>query len=228
MFMHAEMAGKDVTKSTQRGAGVIKVSTEAEIASRDAEIAAAIDRSNLYTSLGALLVAPATEEHCALLRELPEIEQPQSSMEMAWALLRKSAFDYTQEQINDEYHELFIGLGRGVVVPYGSWHLTGFLMEKPLGQLRSDLRDLGFEKSEGVSESEDHIASLCQAMSAIILADEIDFDTECSFFNQHIASWSEDFFKQVEDASCAGFYRAVANLGKSFIEIERRYLSMSV
>ena len=163
MFMHAEMAGKDVTKSTQPGAGVgagvIKVSTEAEIASRDAEIAAAIDRSNLYTSLGALLVAPATEEHCALLRELPEIEQPQSSMEMAWALLRKSAFDYTQEQINDEYHELFIGLGRGVVVPYGSWHLTGFLMEKPLGQLRSDLRDLGFEKSEGVSESEDHIAS---------------------------------------------------------------------
>ena len=242
--MHVEMASKDVSKSPQTGttanttanngasnragSAIIKVSTESEVASREAEIAAALDRSNLYTSLGALLAAPATEEHCALLRELPEIEQPQSSMEMAWALLRKSAFDYTQDQINDEYHQLFIGLGRGVVVPYGSWHLTGFLMEKPLAQLRSDLRALGFERSEGVSETEDHIASLCQAMSAIIMADEIDFDTERSFFNEHIASWSEDFFKQVEDASCAGFYRAVANLGKSFIEVEKRYLTMSI
>ena len=65
-------------------------------------------------------------------------------------------------------------------------------------------------------------------MSAIIMADEIDFETGRSFFNEHIAPWSEDFFKEVEDASCAGFYRAVANLGKSFIEVEKRYLSMSV
>ena len=226
--MHAEMAGKNITGSTGTGSAIIKVSTEAEVASRDAEIAASVDRSNLYTSLGALLAAPATEEHCALLRELPEIEEPQSSIEMAWALLRKSAFDYSQEQINDEYHQLFIGLGRGIVVPYGSWHLTGFLMEKPLGQLRADLRKLGFERNEGVSESEDHIASLCQAMSAIIMADEIDFETERAFFNDHIASWSEDFFSLVEDASCAGFYRAVALLGKSFIEVEKRYLVMTI
>ena len=99
-------------------------------------------------------------------------------------------------------------------------------MEKPLGQLRADLRTLGFERSEGVSESEDHIASLCQAMSAIIVADEIDFETERAFFNDHIASWSEDFFSLVEDASCAGFYRAVALLGKSFIEVEKRYLCL--
>ena len=226
--MHAERAGKDITGGTGNGSAIIKVSTEAEVASREAEIAASVDRSNLYTSLGALLAAPATEEHCALLRELPEIDQPQSSIEMAWALLRKSAFDYSQEQINDEYHQLFIGLGRGIVVPYGSWHLTGFLMEKPLGQLRADLRTLGFERSEGVSESEDHIASLCQAMSAIIVADEIDFETERAFFNDHIASWSEDFFSLVEDASCAGFYRAVALLGKSFIEVEKRYLGMTI
>lgn len=202
----------------------IKVSTESEIAARAADI----DRANLYTTIGALFAAPASEEHCAALRGLDPIENPETSIELAWTLLRAAAHDYTLGQINDEYHDLFIGVGRGIVVPYGSWHLTGFLMEKPLGLLRGDLRKLGFERSEGVKESEDHIASLCQAMAEIILAEEIDFDTERAFFNDHIASWSDDFFNLVESASVAGFYRAVAQLGQSFIEVEKKYLAMAV
>lgn len=226
--MQAEAASNSSLKGS-----IIKISAEGENASMtpesiEAARVANADRANLYTSLGALLVAPATAEHLAVLRELPEIKQPQSAMEMAWTLLRKDASVYTPEQIDDEYHQLFIGLGRGVVVPYGSWHLTGFLMEKPLGQLRVDLRKLGFERSEGVSESEDHIAFLCQAMAEIIVADEIDFDTERAFFNDHIASWADEFFRQVEEASCAGFYRAVGTLGKSFISVEEQYLAMTV
>lgn len=228
--MQVEVASKDSLKGA-----IIKISTPESIASGEAqgqaemlEAAAATDRANLYSSLGALLAAPAGEEHLDILRNLPEIEQPESAVEMAWALLRRAASDYSLEQIDDEYHQLFIGLGRGVVVPYGSWHLTGFLMEKPLGALRADLRKLGFERSEGVSESEDHIASLCQAMAAIIIAEEIDFDTERTFFNKHISSWSDDFFRLLDEASCAGFYRAVGNLGKSFIEVEKQYLSMAV
>ena len=206
----------------------IKISTQAEVDSQQAEQAAAQDRSNLYTSLGALLVGPATKEHCAVLRALPEIESPESPMEIAWTMLRQSAASYSAEQIDDEYHHLFIGLGRGEIVPYGSWHITGFLMEKPLGQLRADLRKLGFERNDGVAESEDHIASLCQAMSAIILAEEIDFETERAFFNDHIAPWAEDFFKLVQDSSSAGFYRAVGFLGESFLSVEKQYLSMAV
>lgn len=225
--MQVEVANKE----SLQGA-VIKISTEESFVAGETEAlesnAAAVDRANLYTSLGALLAAPATAEHLAVLRNLPEIEQPQSSMELAWTVLRKAASDFSVEQIDDEYHQLFIGLGRGVVVPYGSWHLTGFLMEKPLGVLRADLRRLGFERAEGVCESEDHIASLCQAMAAIIHADEIDFNTERAFFNDHIASWSDDFFRLLDEASCAGFYRAVGNLGSSFISVEKQYLSMSV
>ncbi len=191
-------------------------------------LAAAADRSNLYNSLGALLAAPLNAEHLQVLRSLPEIEQPQSQMHLAWTVLRKAAHDYTLQQIDDEYHQLFIGLGRGQVVPYGSWHLTGFLMEKPLGQLRADLRRLGFERAEGVAESEDHIASLCQAMAAIILADEIDFSTERQFFNDHIGSWSDQFFTALDEASGAGFYRAVGNLGNSFFSIEKQYLGMDL
>ena len=221
--MQVEVASKDASPSA-----VIKISSEAEVAARESTIAADRDRSNLYSSLGALLVAPATEEHLSALRSLPEIESPETSMEIAWTMLSKSAANYSSDQVDDEYHALFVGLGRGEVVPYGSWHLTGFLMEKPLGQLRADLRKLGFERNAGVKESEDHIASLCQAMAAIILAEEIDLDTERAFFNDHILSWAGEFFKLLQEANNAGFYRSVGFLGESFIEIENQYLSMAV
>lgn len=222
--MQVDIASSEHPSPAGTSYKAIKVSTEGEIAAREADI----DRANLYTTLGALFAAPASEDHCLALRGLDPIENPETSIELAWALIRAAAHDYTIDQINDEYHDLFIGVGRGIVVPYGSWHITGFLMEKPLGVLRADLRKLGFERSEGVKESEDHIASLCQAMAEIIVAEEIDFDTEKAFFNEHIAPWAENFFNLVENASVAEFYRAVAQLGQSFIEVEKKYLAMAV
>lgn len=218
------MQADTATKNSADTPGMIKINTEAQVAAQEANV----DRANLYTALGALLAAPATQEHIDAIQSLPEIESPETSVEVAWAVLRAAAHQCTRQQIDDEYHELFIGVGRGIVVPYGSWHITGFLMEKPLGALRADLRRLGFERSEGVKESEDHIASLCQAMAEIIMAEEIDFETELAFFNEHIASWAEEFFVLVQEASPANFYRAVAQLGHSFIEVEKKYLAMAV
>lgn len=220
--MQVEAASNENSLGT--GREPIRISTDDEIAAREVNN----DRANLYTSLGALLAAPASQEHCDALRALPEIETPETPVEMAWTLLRSAAYQHTLEQIDDEYHELFIGVGRGVVVPYASWHLTGFLMEKPLGLLRADLRRLGFERADNVKESEDHIASLCQAMAAIIAAEEIDFATEQEFFNQHLAEWAGAFFAELQSAGCASFYRAVGSLGESFIDIEKQYLSMPV
>ncbi len=221
--MHAEVAGSDGSHG-QTERKTFRISTDEEIAAREADL----DRANFYTSLGALLAAPASAEHCEALRNLPEIENPETPLELAWTLVRAAAYEYSVEQIDDEYHQLFIGVGRGVVVPYASWHLTGFLMEKPLGVLRADLRQLGFERADNVKESEDHIASLCQAMAAIITAEEIDLQTEQEFFNKHLAGWSGAFFTEVQAASCAGFYRAVANLGQSFIDVEKQYLGMTL
>lgn len=222
--MQVDLAtGRNASDSPLRN-GAIKVSTEAEVNAREADF----DRANLYTTLGALLAAPVSQEHLSALRSLTDIDNPETSVEVAWKVLRAAAHQYSLSQIDDEFHELFIGLGRGIVVPYGSWHITGFLMEKPLSALREDLKRLGFERSEGVSESEDHIASLSQVMAGIITAEEIDFATEVEFFNDHIAPWAEDFFSQVQETPAAGFYRAVAQLGQSFIEVEKKYLAMAV
>ena len=186
------------------------------------------ERAALYNALGALLAVPAQGDTLESLRSLPDAEDAETPLEISWQLVRRAAHSYDPQQIDDEFHDLFVGLGRGEIVPYGSWHLTGFLMEKPLGALRADLRRLGFERADGVSESEDHIASLCQVMAAIIIAEDIDFDTEKAFFGEHLAPWAPDFFSALQNAAAAGFYRAVGNLGHSFFEVEKNYLSMPV
>jgi len=212
-------------------AKAIKVMNQSELQNRNSALdnaTALQERADMYASLGALLHSPATSEYLDILKNLPELEAPETAIELAWSLLRQSAHDHTVEQIDDEYHDLFIGIGRGEVVPYGSWHLTGFLMEKPLGLLRADLRRLGFERIEGVSESEDHIASVCEVMSQLIVDNEFSAEVEQSFFNDHVAPWAGQFFSELQNASKASFYRSVGQLGDSFLSVEKQYLSMSV
>ena len=212
------------TSKTTPPGDMIPVHTEESLAGA-AEMQ---DRANTYVALGALFAAPANDELLSAISSMEPVENPETQLELAWEMLRKAALSGTRAAIDDEYHDLFIGVGRGEVVPYGSWHLTGFLMEKPLGLLRADLRNLGFERREDVPESEDHIAALCQVMAAIITSDDIDFATQRKFFNDHLASWVPGFLDVLQQASSADFYRAVGNLGQSFFSVESQYLSMPV
>ena len=83
-----------------------------------------------------------------------------------------------------EYHELFIGVGRGELVPFGSFYLTGFLHEKPLAKLRGDLKLLGIGRQDDVHEPEDHIAALCEVMAGLITGElaETDLSEQKRFF----------------------------------------------
>ncbi|MEW8584258.1 MAG: molecular chaperone TorD family protein, partial [Candidatus Thiodiazotropha sp.] len=113
------------------------------------------------------------------------------------------------------------------LVPYGSWYLTGFLMEKPLGRLRDDLARLGFQRQEGVTEPEDHVAALCEVMGMLI-TEGIEFERQSHFFESPMAGWLERFFADLSEAKTAVFYRAVGRFGAAFAAMEKRYLSMPV
>ncbi|HEY8554359.1 MAG TPA: molecular chaperone TorD family protein, partial [Burkholderiales bacterium] len=99
-------------------------------------------RAEVYALLGALLARPPTEKMLQLLRRI-EPPDPGQDMAPAWGALKQVAIRAETAAVADEYQELFIGIGRGELVPYGSWYLTGFLMEKPLAELRADLKRLG-------------------------------------------------------------------------------------
>ena len=120
-------------------------------------------RAGAYSLLGALLAAPPNGDLLHSLRELPPGD---GLLAPAWDSLAKAAGEARPESLEDEYHALFIGLGRGELVPYASWYLTGFLMEKPLAQLRAELRELGFTRQEGVAEPEAPLAELIEQRRA--------------------------------------------------------------
>jgi TorA maturation chaperone TorD len=176
-------------------------------------------RAEEYALLGRLLWhAPGKD----LLAGLSRIKGDASPLGMAHVQLAIAAGGTTPREMEDEFFRLFIGLGRGELLPYGSYYLTGFLHERPLAKVRADLEKLGIERAEHVSEPEDHLAMLCEVMSGIVSGqfahEKID---QRLFFDRHLKPWADRFFADLEAASSTAFYRAVGTVGRVFIEIEK-------
>ncbi len=184
-------------------------------------------RANTYSLLGALLAAPPAGSLLHLLTQITPVElSGDSDLAAAWEVLRLAGERATVESLDDEYHELFVGIGRGELVPYGSWYMTGFLMDQPLAVLRRDLAELGFERQEEIKEPEDHVAALLETMGLMIGDGDTSVDTQRRFFQSHMGPWMKTFFLDLQKASAARFYRAVGQFGEQFIEFERKYLTM--
>jgi len=183
-------------------------------------------RASMYGLLAHLLAKPPSPQLLGLLDEIEEDGSVADDLATAWRLLRVAAREHNPEAVDDEYHTLFIGIGRGEVVPYASWYLTGFLMDRPLAYLRRDLNVLGIERQPGTSDPEDHAATLCESMRVIISAGDIPFSTERQFFFNHIASWMPVFFLDLQQARAACLYAAVGGLGEAFLKFEKRYFEL--
>ena len=181
-------------------------------------------RASVYGLLGALLAAPPRQE---LFELLASVDPPSDDgLGAVWRELRRASENADAEAVDDEYHDLFVGLGRGELVPYGSWYRTGFVMDKPLAVLRSDLAALGFERCDDVKEPEDHAAALLEAMALIVADPEHGLDAQRRFFDRHVAPWMRTFFADLHGAGSARFYRAVGQFGEQFIAFEMKYLSI--
>jgi len=181
-------------------------------------------RAQAYGLLASLLRRIPSEQVLTGLRQSAAADTS-DDFSRALLALQLAAARVSRVEIDDEFHQLFVGLGRGELVPYGSWYLTGFLMEKPLGELRRDLALLGFDRQEGVAEPEDHVAALFEVMSMLIL-DGVPVETQRAFFDKHIGCWVSRFFADLAAAETAVFYRAVGHLGAAFADLEHRYLAL--
>ncbi|MBL4830665.1 MAG: molecular chaperone TorD family protein [Aliivibrio sp.] len=151
--------------------------------------------------------------------EVESLTNHLNPMVTAWSLLRLTAQNTSLESVEDEYQNIFIGIGRGEIVPFASWYLTGSLMEMPLAHLRNDLMQLGFVREESVKEPEDHFSALLEVMS--MLADVGDEKEQQLFFNRHITSWYHRFCHDLKLSKSSVFYAALAELTQTFISIEQ-------
>lgn len=203
--------------------------TQATVSEAGRAMAAETDhrlRADTYRLLGNLLASPPDAETLALFASAP-VSDDDDLLAVAWRMLAASAARANARQVDDEFQTLFIGVGRGEMMPYASWYLTGFLMEKPLAKLRADLVTLGFERRDNVTEPEDHAAALCEIMA--LLAEGAEFEslqTQAQFFDHYIGPWMARFFREMQQSASARFYRAVGQLGEQFIETDQKYLEM--
>ena len=185
-----------------------------------------VARQGLYAFLACVLARAATPAEQDLLTSLAVGETP---LNKAIAAFLEALADTSEAQMQEHHHDLFIGVGRGELLPYGSYYLTGFLNEKPLADLRTSLKRLGFARAEGTSEPEDHIAALCDVMAQLIAGsatETFDIYDQDRFFAAHINPWATQFFADLEAAKTAGPYRHVGAIGKHFMAIEDAGFSM--
>jgi TorA maturation chaperone TorD len=175
-------------------------------------------RAQEYALLAALLMrAP----NAPLLSNISELRADASPLGLAHAALAEAAEKATTQSVEREFFDLFIGLGRGELLPYGSYYLTGFLHERPLARLREDLARMGIARRDGVVEPEDHAGILCEIMSGLASRRlPAPPDSDRIIFEKHMASWIGRFFNDLENAEAADFYKRLGTLGRVFMNIE--------
>ncbi len=184
-------------------------------------------RADLYNFLGLILSGPPDQ---ILLDQTAGLTGDDTELGVGITALSKMAKRVKPKTAESEYNKLFIGLGRGELLPYASYYMTGFLNEKPLARLRTDMQTRGLQRSDNVFEPEDNIASLMEMMAAMIVgrfgvAESL--DVQRTFFNAHIAPWAGHFYSDLEGAKNSVFYAAVGTVGRALMDIEIEAFRMS-
>ncbi|MDB5649773.1 MAG: molecular chaperone [Hyphomicrobiales bacterium] len=171
-----------------------------------------------YGLLAMLLGAAPTTD---LLTRVAGLRGDVSALGLAHIELAQAAEAADETAVGREYFNLFIGVGRGELLPYGSYYQTGFLHERPLARVREDLALMGIERAGHMREPEDHIAILCEVMAGFARGEfEADLAAQARFFERHLAPWAARFFADLETTRTASFYKSVGRLGRTFMELE--------
>ena len=183
-------------------------------------------RADLYDYLGLILSLPPK---AGLLQQTAELTGDSSELGEAISGLARVAKVTKPEAAEREFNTLFVGLSRGELLPYASYYLTGFLNEKPLAQLRSEMAQRQITRAENVFEPEDNIASLMEMMGGLILGRfgaVADLDEQKTFFDKHIDPWAGHFFSDLESTKSSVFYASVGAVGRLFMDIEQEAFRM--
>lgn len=175
-------------------------------------------RAQEYALLATLL---ARAPNAALLKRLATLRGDPTPLGVAHVALADAAGKADATKVSREYFDLFIGIGRGELVPYGSYYLTGFLHERPLARLRDDLATFGIARAEDQYEPEDQVAILCEIMAGIVSGKfDVPPGADQQLFEKHLKPWIGRFFSDLERADAADFYRCVGTVGRVFMDIE--------
>jgi TorA maturation chaperone TorD len=187
-------------------------------------------RAEIYGLLAQLWYAPPPGELLEAIR-MAATEAPASGafLEEPWREFVGTARALEDRAVADEYDALFGGVGKPELYLFGSHYLSGFLNEKPLARLRTDLAALGLERNEVMPETEDHIACICEVMRYLIAGDDVavaNLAKQREFFAAHIQPWVPRMCDAIVAHPRARFYASLARFTQSFSSVEAQGFDM--
>ena len=187
-------------------------------------------RAELYGLLAQLYYARPTPDTLAALRvAVTEAPAAGGFLQEPWQQLVGAARAQDDEAIAAEFDRLFGGVGKPEVFLYSSHYLSGFLNEKPLVRLRSDLAALGLARGEAMPETEDHVAYLCEVMRYLIAGDDMavcNLTAQRNFFATHLQPWILQLCDALQGQPAAHFYAALAQFTRAFVAVEAQGFDM--
>lgn len=188
-------------------------------------------RAELYGLIAELFYAPPAPALLAQLR-VAATEAPASGgfLEEPWRALVGTARDMDDASIQREHEALFGGVGKPEVYVYASHYLSGFLNEKPLAQLRTDLAALGLTRdAASMSETEDHVSYLMEVMRFLVAGDDVavsNLTQQAKFFAAHVQTWVLSLCDVLQANPRTRFYAALAELTRAFVSVETQGFDM--
>jgi TorA maturation chaperone TorD len=196
-----------------------------------------VARADFYALLARLFAAPPDAALLAAIAAAPPLEADvpreegaESDLCAGWDALRAASAAADPEEVRQEYDDLFIGVGKSLVNLHGSHWIAGFMMDRPLADLRKVLNELGLARREGVSMVEDHLSALCETMRILVAGDATlparSIAVQKTFFDAQIAPWAVDCCNAITQSPIAKYYAAVAQFALGFMALERDSIAM--
>ncbi len=187
-------------------------------------------RADVYGLLAQLFYAPPAATLLADIRvAATETPAPGAFLQEPWRELVGVSRAMTDGAVALEYDALFGGVGKPEVYLFGSHYLSGFLNEKPLARLRTDLAALGLARGDAMSETEDHLACLCEVMRYLIAGDDAavaNLTQQRTFFSLHIQPWVTSLCDALAAHPKARFYAVTAIFVRAFVQVETQGFDM--
>lgn len=187
-------------------------------------------RAEIYGLLSQLWYAAPGPELLASLRVAVTDAPAQGAfLEEPWRTLVGAARTFSDQEIADEYETLFGGVGKPEVYLFGSHYLSGYLNEKPLARLRTELAELGLSRDEAMPETEDHVAYLFEVMRYLIAGDDVavaNLTRQRAFFGEHLQPWVTALCDATAAHPRARFYAALADFTRAFASVEAQGFDM--
>lgn len=133
----------------------------------------------------------------------------------------------TLTDIQNEYYELFTNpFGETPINNMASYYLDGRSFGQTLVSLRGLLNEAGFEREEGVVDSEDSLPMMLDIFASLIEEEKnSDSDTARNFQAQLLAEYlvpfADKFSKEVSKANTAEFYTSCCQLLCGYLDLEK-------